>query len=112
MQSFMELLLLISIGGDVSLSIARQIEELVLIDFHSLVALDKVAKLGFLPGYNCLRNVAGTEGNLEFCPGDDSVWWQSLSVCGPPLSCGTLQKVCCKSDIVSGGTAADSISKK
>src|SRR3989337_414513 len=96
----MELLLSISIGEDVSLSIARQIEELALIDFHSLVTLDKVAKLSFLPGHNCWRNVAGTESNLECCPGDDSIWGQSLSVGGPPLSCGTLQKVGCKSDIV------------
>src|SRR3990170_5545025 len=99
MQSFMELLLPVSVSRKVSLSIARQFEELALIDFHGLAALDKVAELSFLSGHNCLRNVAGTESNLEFFPGDDSSWWQSLPVCGPPLSCGTLQEVSCKRDI-------------
>src|SRR3989337_4446998 len=99
MQSFMELLLPVSIRRKVSLSIARQFEELALIGFHGLSALDKVAELSFLPGHNCLRYVAGTKSNLEFFPGDDSIWGQSLSVGGPPLSCGTLEEVSGKCDI-------------
>src|SRR3990170_8656947 len=96
----MELLPSVSIGWKISISIARQIKELSLISLHSLVALDKVAKFSSLACNNCLGDIAGTESNLEFFPGDDSSWWQSLSVCGPPLSCGTLQEVGCKSDIV------------
>src|SRR3990170_1507170 len=95
----MELLPSMSISWKISISIARQIEELSLISLHSLVALDKVAEFSFLPCNNCLGNVAGTESNLEFFPGDDSCRRQSLSVSGPPLSCGTLQEVSCKRDI-------------
>src|SRR3989337_2439732 len=95
----MELLPSMSIGWKISINIARQIEELSLISLHSFVALDKVAKFSSLACNNCLRDVAGVESNLEFFPGDDSSRRQSLSVSGPPLSCGTLQEVSCKRDI-------------
>jgi hypothetical protein len=67
-----ELLLPTGISGDVFFSIARQVKELSLIDFHSLVALNEATELGLLPIYNSLRNIPGMKSSLEFHPSDNS----------------------------------------
>jgi hypothetical protein len=74
-QPFTKLLLPSGIEGDIFFSIARQVKELALINFHSIVTLNETTELGLLPGYDSLRNVAGTESNLEFCPSDDGTRW-------------------------------------
>jgi hypothetical protein len=71
-EPFTELLLSVSISGNVFLSIARQLKEFTLIGFHRLASLNKVAELLFLPIHNSLRNVTGTESSFELLPGDDS----------------------------------------
>jgi hypothetical protein len=71
-QPFTKLLLPSGISGDAFFSIARQVKELSLIDFHGLVTLNKVAELSLLACYNCLRNIAGAKSSLELHPSNDS----------------------------------------
>jgi hypothetical protein len=75
MQPFTEFLLPSVISGHVLFSVASQVKKLALINFHSLVTLNEATELSLLPGYDSLRNVAGTESNLEFCPSDDGTRW-------------------------------------
>src|SRR3954470_8771515 len=86
LQSFSEALLFASVGGDVFLSIAGQLQEFPMIFINSCLALTELAKLLLLLVHQTLRNMPGTEGYLEFLPSGYSFIWQCKPVTFPPLS--------------------------
>src|SRR4051812_44057337 len=95
-----ELLLPASISGDLSLRIAREVEELALIGFNSHIALSEVTEFFRLTIHDPLRNVAGAESRLKFIPSDDFFNWKGTLVGAPPLSSGAFQMVRRKVHIV------------
>ena len=62
MQTFTESLLFASVGGDVSLSIARQLKEFPMIFINSCLALTELAEILLLLVHQTLRKVPCTEG--------------------------------------------------
>ena len=75
-ESITELLLFVCISGDVSFSVAGQVEEVPLILLDSPVALSEVAKFSLLAIHYSLRDVTCAECSLEISPGDHSSFCQ------------------------------------
>src|SRR3954471_21917655 len=98
LQSFSESLLFASVGGDVFLSIAGQLQEFPMIFIDSCLALTELAKILLLLVHQALRNMPGTESYLEFLPSGYSSIRKRELVAFPPLSSWAPQMVCRKGE--------------